>query len=176
MSALVPICVFIDLYDPKTNAIQERFQNSEPTTAGISFTSPIPGFGTGVYKYLSFLYSGATQTKSGDNLEASLVLANTSTLRDGTTTVNKLSMNYAHDAVDKGWSVYIHICKMNTAFTSVEDRISTDSWTVTSMGYDATNIEIMLSTGVDAVGGNIGRFLTTALVGHLPITGNIRTR
>ena len=145
MSALVPICVFIDLYDPKTNAIQERFQNSEPTTAGISFTSPIPGFGTGVYKYLSFLYSGATQTKSGDNLEASLVLANTSTLRDGTTTANKLSMNYAHDAVDKGWSVYIHICKMNTAFTSVEDRISTDSWTVTSMGYDSTNIEIMLS-------------------------------
>ena len=176
MSALVPICVFIDLYDPKTNAIQERFQNSEPTTAGISFTSPIPGFGTGVYKYLSFLYSGATQTKSGDNLEASLVLANTSTLRDGTTTANKLSMNYAHDAVDKGWSVYIHIRKMNTAFTSVEDRISTDSWTVTSMGYDSTNIEIMLSTGVDAVGGNIGRFLTTALVGHLPITGNIRTR
>ena len=174
MSALVPICVFIDLYDPKTNSIEERFQNAEPTTAGISFASPI--FGTDVYKYLSFLYSGATQSKSGDNLEASLVLANTSTLRDGTTAPNKLSMNYAHDAVDKGWNVHVHMCKMNASFTTVEDRISTDSWTVTSMGYDSTNIEIMLSTGVDAVGGNIGRFLTSALVGHLPVTGNIRTK
>ena len=174
MSGLVPICVFIDLYDPKTNSIEERFQNSEPTTGGISFASPI--FGTGVYKYLSFLYSGATQSKSGDNLEASLILANTSTLRDGSTASNKLSMNYAHDAVDRGWGVHVHTCKMNTAFTSVEDRISTDTWTVASMGYDATNIELMLSTGVDAVGGNIGRFLTSALVGHLPITGNIRTK
>ena len=173
MSGLVPIAVFIDLYDPKTNSIEERFQNADPINT-ISFASPI--FGTDVYKYLSFLYSGATQSKSGDNLEASLVLANTSTLRNGSTTTNKLSMNYAHDAVDKGWNVHIHICKMNTGFTTVEDRISTDSWTVTSMGYDATNIEVMLSTGVDAVGGNIGRFLTSSLVGHLPITGNIRTK
>ena len=171
MSGLVPIAVFIDLYDPKKqNGIEERFQNADPVNT-ISFDDG--PFGDGNYKYLSFLYSGAAQTKSGDNLEASLILANTSTLRDGSTAPNKLSMNYAHDAVDKGWNVHIHICKMNTAFTTVEDRISTDSWTVTSMGYDATNIEIMLSTGVDAVGGNIGRFLTSSLVGHLPITGNI---
>ena len=172
MSGLVPIAVFIDLYDPKTNGIEERFQNADPVNT-ISFSTPIAGFGTGDYKYLSFLYSGATQTKSGDNLEATLLLANTSTLRDGSTAPNKLSMNYAHEAVDKGWSVYVHLCKMNTAFTTVEDVLSTDSWTVTSMGYDATNIELMLSTGVDAVGGNIGRFLTSSLVGHLPITGNI---
>ena len=177
MSGLVPISVFIDFYDPKKlRALgpEERFQNSEPTRAGISFNSPV--FGTGVYKYLSFLYSGATQSKSGDNLEATLVLSNTSTLRDGTSTYSKLSMNYAHDAVDKSWCVYVHICKMNTAFTIVEDTISTDCWTVTSMGYDATTIEIMLSTGVDAIGGNIGRFLTSSLVGHLPVTGNIRTK
>ena len=174
MSGLVPLAVFIDLYDPKTNAIQERFQNGEPSSSGLSYSSPV--FGTGHYKYLSFLYSGATQTKSGDNLEASLVLANTSTLRDGNTSTNKLSMNYANEAVDKGWNVHVHVCRMNTAFTAVEDTISTDSWTVTSMGYDATNIEVMLSTGVDAVGGNIGRFLTSALVGHLPVTGNIRTK
>ena len=62
MSGLVPIAVFIDLYDPKTNDIEERFQNADPINA-ISFTSPITGFGTGAYKYLSFLYSGATQTK-----------------------------------------------------------------------------------------------------------------
>tara|TARA_B100001113_G_scaffold283555_1_gene238631 strand:+ start:623 stop:1150 length:528 start_codon:yes stop_codon:yes gene_type:complete len=175
MSALVPIAVFIDLYDPKTNGIEERFQNADPVNA-ISFTSPIPSFGTDFYKYLSFLYSGATQSKSGDNLEASLILANTSTLRDGSTAPNKLSMNYAHDAVDKGWNVHIHTCKMNTAFTTVEDIISTDSWSITSMGYDTTNIELMLSTGVDAVGGNIGRYLTSALVGHLPVTGNIRAK
>ena len=170
MSGLVPIAVFIDLYDPKTNGIEERLQNADPVKT-ISFDDG--PFGDGNYKYLSFLYSGAAQTKSGDNLEASLILANTSTLRDGSTAPNKLSMNYAHEAVDKGWSVYVHLCKMNTAFTTVEDVLSTDSWTVTSMGYDATNIELMLSTGVDAVGGNIGRFLTSSLVGHLPITGNI---
>ena len=85
-------------------------------------------------------------------------------------------MNYAQDAVNNGWCVYVHVCKMNTAFTTVEDVISTDCWNVTSMGYDSSNIEVMLSTGVDAVGGNIGRFLTSSLVGHLPITGTIRTK
>ena len=119
MSGLVPIAAFIDLYDPKTNSIEERFQNSEPTTAGISFNSP--AFGTGIYKYLSFLYSGATQTKTGDNLEASLVLSNTSTLRDGNTAPNKLSMNYAHDAVENGWCVYVHIQELMLLVEILED-------------------------------------------------------
>jgi hypothetical protein len=180
MSTLVPITVFIDLYDPKklrSQGPEHRFQNSEPTIAGISYQNPSNDyFGQGIYKYLSFLYSGATQTKSGDNLEASLMLANTSTQRDGVTSTNKLSMSYAHEAVSKGWNVHIHICKMNTSFTAVEDTLSTDSWSVTSMGYTGSTIEIMLSTGVDAVGGNIGRFLTSALVGHLPVTGNIRAK
>ena len=180
MSALVPICVFMDLYDPKqprSLGPEHRFQNSEPTIGGISYENPSNDyFGEGIYKYLSFLYSGATQSKSGDNLEASLMLANTSTQRDGATSTNRLSMSYAHEAVRKGWNVHIHICKMNTSFTVVEDTISTDSWSVTSMGYTSTTIEIMLSTGVDAVGGNIGRFLTSALVGHLPVTGNIRAK
>ena len=76
MSGLVPIAMFIDLYDPKKAASfgpEERFQNADPVNA-ISFDDG--PFGNGDYKYLSFLYSGAAQTKSGDNLEASLVLAN----------------------------------------------------------------------------------------------------
>jgi hypothetical protein len=44
------------------------------------------------------------------------------------------------------------------------------------MGYDNTSIEILLTSMIDAVGGNIGRFLTSSLVGHLPVTASMRTR
>ena len=183
MSAIA-LVTFIEIYDPKLvdnngnilGAVQYRFQNSEPTREGIR--DPKVG-GNEKFNYLSFLYQGATRSNDGNNLESSLILANESEDREGVASIgaNKLSMSYAAEAVNNGWSVRVSTCQMtDLTFTSVKTVLATDIWKITSMGYDATNIEILLSSTIDAVSGNIGRFLTSSLVGHLPVTATIQTR
>tara|TARA_R100001443_G_scaffold30050_1_gene43570 strand:+ start:126 stop:659 length:534 start_codon:yes stop_codon:yes gene_type:complete len=177
MSALA-LVTFIEIYDPEevpasgniSGAIQHRFQNSEPTSSGITFNGAR-------FDFLSFLYQGATRSKDGNNLESTLILANESNDREGSVGTNKLSMSYAAEAVDKGWSVRVSTCEMtDLTFSSVKTTIVVDTWKIASMGYDNTSIEILLTSTIDAVKGNIGRFLTSSLVGHLPVTASMRTR
>ena len=182
MSTAVALVTFIEIYDPDlvdnngniSGAVQYRFQNSEPSSAGIS-DSKVGGGAK--FNFLSFLYQGATRSKDGNNLESALILANESNDREGSVGANKLSMSYAAEAVNNGWSVRVSTCKMtDLTFSAVETILGIDTWKIVSMGYDATTIEILLSSTIDAVGGNIGRFLTSSLVGHLPVTGRIVTR
>ena len=179
MSAIA-LVTFIEIYDPNsplipasgdiTNAVQYRFQNSEPSSAGITFNGQI-------FHFLSFIYQGATRSKDGSNLESTLILANESEDREGSIGANKLSMSYAAEAVNNGWSIRVSTCKMtDLTFSVVEAVLAIDTWKISSMGYNNTTIEILLSSSIDAVGGNIGRFLTSSLVGHLPVTGRIATR
>jgi len=182
MSTAVALVTFIEIYDPDlvdnngniSGAVQYRFQNSEPSSAGIS-DSKVGGGAK--FNFLSFLYQGATRSKDGNNLESALILANESNDREGSVGANKLSMSYAAEAVNNGWSVRVSTCKMtDLTFSAVETILGIDTWKIVSMGYDATTIEILLSSTIDAVGGDIGRFLTSSLVGHLPVTGRIVTR
>tara|TARA_B100000131_G_scaffold109119_1_gene106019 strand:- start:2311 stop:2859 length:549 start_codon:yes stop_codon:yes gene_type:complete len=182
MSTAVALVTFIEIYDPElvpasgniSGAVQYRFQNSEPSSAGIS-DSKVGGGAK--FNFLSFIYQGATRSKDGNNLESALILANESNDREGSVGANKLSMSYAAEAVNNGWSVRVSTCKMtDLTFSAVETILGIDTWKIVSMAYDATTIEILLSSTIDAVGGNIGRFLTSSLVGHLPVTGRIVTR
>ena len=185
MSA-VALVTFIEIYDPKSvpssgdisNSVIHRFQNSEPTRAGIQWSGPDPQHTVNErFDFLSFLYQGATRTKDGNNLESALVLANESNDREGSIGANKLSMSYAAEAVDKGWSIRVSVCQMtDLTFSSIEAVLATDIWKIVSMGYDNATIEVMLSSTIDAVGSNTGRFLTNRLVGHLPVTGRISAR
>ena len=177
MSAIA-LVTFIEIYDPSlvpasgdiSAAIQHRFQNSEPTSAGITFNGA-------TFNFLSFIYQGATRSNDGNNLESTLILANESSDREGSLNANKLSMSYAAEAVNNGWSVRVSTCQMtDLTFSSVKTTLATDIWKITSMGYDNSSIEILLSSTIDAVGGNIGRFLTSGLVGHIPVTATIQTR
>tara|TARA_R100001082_G_scaffold103312_1_gene73916 strand:- start:260 stop:799 length:540 start_codon:yes stop_codon:yes gene_type:complete len=178
--SLVPLITFIEIYDPKSPlipasgdisaAIQHRFQNSEPSSAGITFNGQ-------TFNFLSFIYQGATRSKDGSNLESTLVLANESNNREGSVGANKLSMSYAAEAVNNGWSVRVSVCQMTDAtFSSVETTLAIDIWKIASMGYDNATIELLLSSSIDVVGGNTGRFLTSSLVGHIPVTGRMGTR
>ncbi len=181
MSAIA-LVTFIEIYNPKdvptsgdiSGAVQYRFQNSEPSSAGIT-DSKVGGGAK--FNFLSFLYQGATRSKDGDNLEAAIILANESEDREGSMGTNKLSMSYAAEAVNSGWSIKVSTCKMtDLTFNAVETVLAIDTWKISSMGYNNTTIEILLSSSIDAVGGNIGRFLTSSLVGNLPITGRLATR
>lgn len=179
---VISLTTFIDIFDGKTNSLQHSFQNSEPSATGI--TSNLNIFGSREYKFLSFIYQGAELTRTGDNIEAALILANEDDKRNGTAALgtdyiggaNKLSMSFAREAIEKKFSIHVYTCKMNEAFTSVEKILTTDTWLVASMSYDPATIQVLLSSGVDSVGGNIGRYLTTGMVGHLPVTGQIFSR
>ena len=196
MSAIA-LVTFIEIYDPKLvdndgninhvdaatgkgPAVQYRFQNSEPSIDGIQWVGPDPrNFTAHKFNYLSFLYQGATRSNDGNNLESSLILANESEDREGVPSIgaNKLSMSYAAEAVNNGWSVRVSTCKMtDLTFSAVETVLGVDTWKIASMAYDSNTIEILLTSTIDAVGGNIGRFLTSSLVGHLPVTGRLATR
>jgi len=181
MSAIA-LVTFIEIYDPElvpasgdiSGAVQHRFQNSEPSINGISDGEVGGG---AKFSFLSFLYQGATRSNDGNNLESALILANESTNREGSVGANKLSMSYAAEAVNNGWSVRVSTCKMtDLTFSAVETVLASDIWKIASMGYDNATIELLLTSSIDAVGGNTGRFLTSSLVGHLPVTGRIATR
>ena len=181
MSAIA-LVTFIEIYDPESvpasgdisGAVQHRFQNSEPSISGIS--DPKVG-NNQKFNFLSFIYQGATRSNDGNNLESALILANESTNREGSVGANKLSMSYAAEAVNNGWSVRVSTCKMtDLTFSAVDAVLATDVWKIASMGYDNATIELLLTSSIDAVGGNTGRFITSSLVGHLPVTGRIATR
>ena len=185
MSAIA-LVTFIEIYDPIDvppsgdihYGIQHRFQNSEPSSSGIQWSGPDSRHTANEqFNFLSFLYQGATRSNDGNNLESVLMLANESSDREGSLGANKLSMSYAAEAVNKGWSVRVSTCEMtDLTFASVKTVLATDVWKITSMGYDQSSIEILLSSTIDAVTGSIGRFLTSSLVGHIPVTASIQTR
>ena len=118
------------------------------------------------FYFLPFIYQGAAKNRSGDNLEAALVLAN-----------NQVSMNRAQEAVKKKWIVKVEVWKVNSTTLEVERKLTDEIWTAASLSYDATTVEDLLSSGIDAVGSNApNRVLTTEIVGHLPLTGQIRNK
>jgi len=176
--AVTALTTFFDVYtrgDETKNHFS--FQNSQAGVISTNFN--FTNVNARDYPFLSFMYQGAIKTTSGDALEASLILANedADSKREGAASTNKLSMSYAKEAVQNNYGITVYTCQMNNAFTAVEGLpLTVDRWTISSMSYDATSIEILLTSGIDAVGGNTGRYLTSDLVGALPITGQILSR
>jgi hypothetical protein len=84
-------------------------------------------------------------------------------------------MNHVRDAIAERHNAKIEVCKMNSNFT-VDEVLTVENWLIASFGYDATTIEVLLSSAIDAVGTTApNRVFTTDIVGFLPRTGNIQT-
>ena len=84
-------------------------------------------------------------------------------------------MNRAREAVVNKWTIEVTVCKVDPTTLAVQRKLTTETWLAASMSYDSTTIEVLLSSGIDAVGSNApGRVLTSQLCGHLPTTGQIR--
>ena len=119
------------------------------------------------YQYLGFVYQGAALTTTGDNLEASLVLAN-----------NQLTMSLILEGVQKKWQLKVETWMMDPkkAQGVTIKRLAMEKWLMTSMTYDYETIEITLSSAIDAVTAGVPqRTLSQRLVGDLPTTGSIST-
>ena len=153
--SLVALTNFITITNPNGSVanIPDKFQNGRHSPA-------ISGF-----KYLSFIYQGATRNRSGDNMTSSLILAN-----------SELSMNYAQQLVINKYHVKIETWLMTEAFERNKE-LTEEQWLASSMSYDPESIEIILSSAIDAVGANApDKVLTRDIVGALPITGSIQNR
>jgi len=84
-------------------------------------------------------------------------------------------MNHVRDAIAERHNVKVEVCKMNSDF-SVDEILTVETWLIASFAYDATTIEVLLSSAIDAVGTTApNRVFTTDIVGFLPRTGNIQT-
>ena len=159
------LTTFLELKNPNDPDATERFQNSlkgnmnNPAAASNKIQKD-----TEEFKFLPFIYQGAAKSKSGDNLEAQIVLAN-----------NSVAMNHVNDALKNRCNVTVSVCKMKEDFT-VDHVLTTEHWLLASFAYDATTIEVLLSSSIDAVGTTApNRVFTTAIVGFLPRTANIQT-
>ena len=175
------LTTFIHIYDNDKND-HGYYQNSlvgeKITPGGHPFAA------SDSYTYLSFIYQGSTQNRSGDNNEAAIVLAN-----------NELSMGHAINSLKgivnnpmgphkfSNWvtptyiDVFVCLMRDNGTTWQFESVLTRDTWLVSSVTYDAHTVEIILAGAIDAVGLEAPyRVYTNQIVGNLPITGEIVNR
>ena len=118
------------------------------------------------WAYLSFIYQGAVKNRTGDNLEAALVLSS-----------NPISMAYAQRVVEDKLQVVVETCLMDSFFNVVKKVINKEQWVGTSMSYDVESVEVTLASRIDAVGMSIpNQYLKRSSVGALPTSSNIQAR
>jgi len=153
--AITALTTFVQISNSR-NRVQYRYQNSK--------VGELIKLNNYNYSYLSFIYQGAAKDRSGDNLEALLTMSS-----------NWLSTGIAKKAVDGNWRARVDTCVMNPSTFAVARTLTTEFWLCSSMSYDTTAVNIVLSSAIDAVGANAPtRVLTAAQVGALPVTGSIQ--
>ena len=163
------LTTFLKLENPTDPSGHKHFQNSVRGDMNTTTAASNQITKDGVkFNFLPFIYQGAAKTKSGDNLEAQIILSN-----------NSVAMNHVKRAFDKKANIVVQVCKMNKdfEFNSSDQILTTEHWILASFAYDATTIEVLLSSSIDAVGTTApNRRLTTSIVGALPVTGDIQNR
>ena len=118
------------------------------------------------YSYLSFIYQGASKSRSGDNLQAALVLAN-----------NPVAMNIANQLIGNFATVTVEnwLMSPSTYQRLGQSPLTSETWLVSSFSYDPETVELVLSSSLDAIGTQAPtRVLTRKLVGALPTTGAVQ--
>ena len=157
--AYVKLANFIEVYQllsDGTEDVEWRYQNSSPGER-LSFK------GKSDWQYLSFIYQGAAKNRTGDNLEAALVLS-----------VNQISQDIARKAVMRRHHVRVYSVITESSYNPIDKTLSIEEWLAATMTYDAETLEVILSSGIDAVGANAPtRVLSKSLVGRLPVTASI---
>ena len=150
--SVVALTAFLTVY--KTDGSELKFQNGKHTA--------VAG-----HNYLSFLYQGAAMNRTGDNLEASLILGNTS-----------VSMGFVHQFVEEKYYVEVETHLMDENFNKKQTiPLTKEYWLASGMRYDPESIELLLSSPVDAVGANVPqKTLSTEQCKQLPLTGTIQNR
>ena len=135
--------------------VKYRYQNAAP---GAAVT-----YDGASYNYLGFIYQGAAKSRTGDNLQAALVLS-----------VNELSQGITRQMLLDRDHVRVYSVVMETQSDTVNRLLTKEEWLAATMTYDTSTVELILSSGIDAVGANApNQVLDRKRVGALPVTGSI---
>ncbi len=160
MSSYIRLANLIELYSIDSNGNETReavYTNGCEPGKTLSYDGKTFG-------YLSFIYQGAAKSRTGDNLQAGLILS-----------TNPLSTGIAAEAIKNRYHLRVWSVTINPDRDQVAKLLTLEDWVVASMVYDPEAVEVVLSSSIDAVGANAPtRVLTRKLVGALPITASIR--
>ena len=161
MSTYIRLANLIELYSIDVNGNEKR---EGLYTNGCEPNKTLTWDGK-TFIYLSFIYQGAAKNRTGDNLQAGLILS-----------TNQLSTGLAREAINGRYHLRVWSVTIDPTRENVSKVLTIEDWVVASMVYDPEAVEVMLSSSIDAVGANAPtRVLTRKLVGALPVTASIRT-
>ena len=172
--ALESLCVFLTIRqvkrDGSSGSAQYRFQNGRVNE---SIVTSLPDGESHRYTYLPFIYQGGMLNRTGDNITAGLALApneiSMSIATDITSTVDYQSNNEA-----KPMTVEATVMLMDDNFNP-NRVISRELWVAAAMSYTIEELEVVLSSAIDAVNALAPNYsLDRQNVGSLPISGNVR--
>ena len=162
MSDYIRLANLIELYSIKsdgTETSEARYTNGCEPGKSLSYDGK-------TFSYLSFIYQGAAKNRTGDNLQAGIVLS-----------TNPLSTGIASEAINNRYHLRVWSVTINPNSNQVAKLLTFEDWVTASMVYDADAVEVVLSSSIDAVGANAPtRVLTRSLVGALPVTAGIQAR
>lgn len=120
---------------------------------------------TQVHSFLPFGFTGVSVNRSGDNVDASLVLPN-----------NELARSFADLAISEMWTVVVRVCMINN-LTDPNDpppMLIRYSGQVSGGAWQDVELVLRLNSVLDAVRSNIpARTLHQRTVGNVPVTGNV---
>jgi hypothetical protein len=128
------------------------------------------------YDYVPFIYQGGTRNRNGDNITAAIGLA-----------PNEISMSYAAEMTETVSPLDSERLPMTIrVITTMLDprtfevlspakNLTDELWIAAGMSYTADNLEIVLSSAIDAVNALAPNYsLNRMNVGQLPVTGSLR--
>ena len=158
MSSYIKIGQFVEIYymSGDSKSYVYNYQNAYTDKSILSGAPPR------VHSFLGFVYQGAARNRTGDNIQSSLIIG-----------ANALSTGIAKNLLDKRHYAVVTTVQFDKN-DNVARQLSQESWVVASMTYDPENVELILSSAIDAVGAQApNRTLTKDRVGNLPLTANI---
>ena len=115
------------------------------------------------YTFLPFGFSGATFSREGDNITASLVLPIDGAVR-----------SWAQEAISDQWIANVEVSMFADDTTETPQKLHSYVGQISSSSWDEVSIQLEMSTVLDAVQNDVPRrSLHQKLVGRLPTTGSI---
>ena len=169
--SITTIGTFIEIYEMDENVkkMKHRLQNAKLSLNDPKYKNAANTivFKSQKFHYMPFIYLGTTINKSGDNIESQLIMGN-----------SPMSMARAQEAVANKYFVEVNVCILgNLNIDNVLKILTSDTWLISSLSYDAERLELTLSSAIDSVGSNIPNLvLTSDCVGALPTTSDIQNR
>ena len=171
--ALESLCVFLVVRksnpDGSTGPVHIRGQNG--VVSG-SIRTDLVESGTHDYSWLPFIYQGGVLNRTGDNITAGLGMAPDS-ISLGYAIEMTQTVNDENNNESIPMTVEAVVMLMKDDYTP--DRvISREIWVAAGMAYTTSELEIILSSAIDAVNALAPNYsLDRQNVGQLPVSGRV---